>query len=100
MELLLKGLAGFSSIDVVSILNKQKLNPTSLKMEVEGERNETEIPSLFNKINVKVIVDGEISPKKIRRAVQLSFDKYCSVSKTLEHTAEINYLIFLNGIEI
>tara|TARA_B110000046_G_scaffold68460_1_gene76482 strand:- start:964 stop:1389 length:426 start_codon:yes stop_codon:yes gene_type:complete len=100
MELLLMGLAGCSSIDVVAILNKQKLNPTSLKMEVEGERNETEIPSLFNKINVKVIVDGEISPEKIRRAVQLSFDKYCSVSKILEHTAEINYLIFLNGIEI
>ena len=100
MELLLMGLAGCSSIDVVAILNKQKLNLTSLKMEVEGERNETEIPSLFNKINVKVIVDGEISPEKIRRAVQLSFDKYCSVSKTLEHTAEINYLIFLNGIEI
>ncbi|MGY8944643.1 MAG: OsmC family protein [Flavobacteriales bacterium] len=100
MELLLMGLAGCSSIDVVAILNKQKLNPTSLKMEVEGERNETEIPSLFNKINVKVIVDGEISPEKITHAVQLSFDKYCSVSKTLEHTAEINYLIFLNGIEI
>jgi uncharacterized OsmC-like protein len=33
-------------------------------MEVEGKRNENEIPSLFNKINVKVIVDGEISPKK------------------------------------
>ena len=100
MELLLMGLAGCSSIDVVAILNKQKLNPTSLKMEVEGERNETEIPSLFNMINVKVIVDGEISPEKIRRAVQLSFDKYCSVSRTLEHTAEINYLIFLNGIKI
>ena len=100
MELLLMGLAGCSSIDVVAILNKQKLNPTSLKMEVEGKRNETEIPSLFNKINVKVIVDGEISPEKIRRAVQLSFDKYCSVSKTLEHTAEINYLIFLNGTKI
>ena len=100
MELLLMGLAGCSSIDVVAILNKQKLNPTSLKMEVEGERNETEIPSLFNKINVKVIVEGEISPEKIRRAVQLSFDKYCSVSRTLEHTAEINYLIFLNGTKI
>ena len=100
MELLLMGLAGCSSIDVVAILNKQKLNPTSLKMEVEGERNETEIPSLFNKINVKVIVEGEISPEKIRRAVQLSFDKYCSVSKTLEHTAEINYLIYLNGTKI
>ena len=99
MELLLMGLAGCSSIDVVAILNKQKLNPTSLKMEVEGERNETEIPSLFNKINVKVIVDGEISPKKIRRAVQLSFDKYCSVSKSLDPNIIINQTIVVNGVE-
>ena len=63
-------------------------------MEVEGKRNENEIPSLFNNINFMVIVDGKISPEKLRRAVQLSFDKYCSASKTLEHTAEINYLIF------
>ena len=47
MELLLMGLAGCSSIDVVSILGKQKINPTSLKMEVNGKRNEGEIPSLF-----------------------------------------------------
>ena len=100
MELLLMGLAGCSSIDVVSILGKQKINPTSLKMEVNGKRNEGEIPSLFKKIEVNVFIEGEIPSSKVKRAVDLSFEKYCSVSKTLESTAKINYRIFLNNIEI
>ena len=100
MELLLMGLAGCSSIDVVSILGKQKINPTSLKMEVNGKRNEGEIPSLFKKIEVSVFIEGEIPLSKVKRAVDLSFEKYCSVSKTLESTAKINYRIFLNNIEI
>lgn len=100
MELLLMGLAGCSSIDVVSILGKQKINPTSLKMEVNGKRNEGEIPSLFKKIEVSVFIEGEIPSSKVKRAVDLSFEKYCSVSKTLESTAKINYRVFLNNIEI
>ena len=100
MELLLMGLAGCSSIDVVAILNKQKINPTSIKMEVSGERTPGAIPALFHTINVNVILEGEFSPDKAQRAVDLSFEKYCSVSKTLEHTAKINYSIFLNGNKI
>ena len=100
MELLLMGLAGCSSIDVVSILGKQKINPTSLKMEVNGKRNEGEIPSLFKKIEVNVFIEGEIPSSKVKRAVDLSFEKYCSVSKTLESTAKINYRVFLNNIKI
>ena len=100
MELLLMGLAGCSSIDVVSILGKQKINPTSLKMEVNGKRNEGEIPSLFKKIEVSVFIEGEIPLNKVKRAVDLSFEKYCSVSKTLESTAKINYRVFLNNIKI
>ena len=82
MELLLMGLAGCSSIDVVDILNKQKINPTSLKMEVTGKRSENVVPALFNAITVKVILEGDFSAEKAKRAVALSFDKYCSVSKT------------------
>ena len=82
MELLLMGLAGCSSIDVVDILNKQKINPTSLKMEVTGKRFENVVPALFNAITVKVILEGDFSAEKAKRAVALSFDKYCSVSKT------------------
>ena len=45
MELLLMGVAGCSSIDIVAILNKQKINPKVLKMEVHGHRNENKVPA-------------------------------------------------------
>ena len=100
MELLLMGLAGCSSIDVVAILKKQKINPKSIKMEVKGERTPGAIPALFHTINVNVILEGDFLPEKAKRAVDLSFEKYCSVSKTLESTAKINYSIVLNGIQL
>ena len=100
MELLLMGLAGCSSIDVVAILKKQKINPKSIKMEVKGERTPGAIPALFHTINVDVILEGDFLPEKAKRAVDLSFEKYCSVSKTLESTAKINYSIVLNGIQL
>lgn len=100
MELLLMGIAGCSSIDIVAILNKQKLNPTSLRMEVDGHRQEGQIPSLFDKIHILVYIEGDIPPEKAQRATQLSFDKYCSVSKTLEATAQITYQVILNEKEI
>lgn len=100
MELLLMGLAGCSSIDIVAILSKQKINPTSIKMKVNGERTPGAVPALFHTINVDVILEGDFAAEKAQRAVDLSFEKYCSVSKTLEHTSKINYLVFLNGNKI
>ena len=100
MELLLMALAGCSSIDIIAILNKQKINPTDLKMDVEGERIRGMVPSLFHKIAVDVRLEGDIPPEKAKRAVSLSFDKYCSVAKTLEFSTPIKYSIFLNGEEL
>ena len=100
MELLLAALAGCSGIDIIAILNKQKINPTDLKMDVEGERIPNVAPSLFYKIKVNVRLEGDIPPEKAKRAVCLSFDKYCSVAKTLEYSTPIKYSIFLNGAEL
>ncbi|MGB1113438.1 MAG: OsmC family protein, partial [Flavobacteriaceae bacterium] len=50
MELLLMGVAGCSAIDIVAILNKQKINPRVLKMEVKGHRHEGQVPALFYQI--------------------------------------------------
>ncbi len=100
MELLLMALAGCSSIDIITILNKQKINPTDVKMDVEGDRIPGLVPSLFNKIKVNVRLEGEISPDKAKRAVSLSFNKYCSVAKTIEYSTPIKYSVFLNGDEI
>ena len=62
MELLLMGVAGCSSIDIVSILNKQKINPKVLKMEVKGHRHKDQIPALFYQIDIKIFLEGDFSP--------------------------------------
>jgi|TARA_B110000240_G_scaffold47532_1_gene53872 putative redox protein len=100
MEVLLMGVAGCSSIDVVSILNKQRINPITLRMEVEGIRDASAVPAPFQGINVTLFLEGEdITPEKAKRAAQLSFDKYCSVSKSLDPNIIINQTIVVNGIE-
>ena len=100
MELLLMGVAGCSSIDIVAILNKQKINPRVLKMEVQGHRDENQVPALFYQIDINIYLEGDFSAEKAKRAAQLSFDKYCSVSKTLEPTAKINHKVVLNGKQV
>jgi putative redox protein len=100
MEVLLMGVAGCSSIDVVSILNKQRINPITLRMEVEGIRDASAVPAPFQGINVTLFLEGEdITPEKAKRAAQLSFDKYCSVSKSLDPNIIINQTIVVNGVE-
>ena len=100
MEVLLMGVAGCSSIDVVSILNKQRINPIALRMEVEGIRDASAVPAPFQGINVTLFLEGEdITTEKAKRAAQLSFDKYCSVSKSLDPNIIINQTIVVNGLE-
>jgi putative redox protein len=100
MELLLMGVAGCSAIDIVAILNKQKINPKVLKMEVKGQRNTDQVPALFYQIDIIICLEGDFPAEKAKRAAQLSYDKYCSVSKTLEPTAEIYHKVILNGKEV
>lgn len=97
MELLLMGVAGCSSIDIIMILKKQQLEMTNLEMDVEGFRVEGEVPNVFRRIHLKVIIDGEIPENKAQRAVALSLEKYCSVAKMLDKTAEITSEVILNG---
>ena len=97
MELLLMGVAGCSSIDIISILKKQKQEFNNLYIEVEGKREGEELPSLFKKIHAKVFIEGKVDSKKVYRASELSFTKYCSVSKTLESSADITFSVYVNN---
>jgi len=99
MELLLMGVAGCSSIDIISILKKQKQHFKDLTIEVEGEREKVELANLFKKIHAKVKFTGDIDPKKAHKACELSFTKYCSVSKMLEGKAEISFSTYVNEIK-
>ncbi len=100
MDLLLRGIAGCSSIDVVMILKKQQHELEDLRVEVEGFREAGAIPNVFKKIRLDFILEGDVPPAKAKRAVDLSMEKYCSVSKMLEKAAEISYSVQLNGEKI
>lgn len=99
MELVLMAISGCSSIDIVHILKKQQLTVEDLQVETSGIRKETE-PKVFTHIHLLVKIKGEIPPQKALRAAQLSFEKYCSVSKMLDQTVAINYKVELNGTVI
>lgn len=97
MELLLMGLAGCSGIDVVTILRKQRQTITAMDVEVLGERGESQEANPFTAIVVKFALKGEIEEAHLKRAIELSMEKYCSVAKTLEKTATITWEYKLNG---
>jgi len=95
-QLLLAAVGGCSAIDVVMILKKQKQKIDSFEIEVDGEKEKVEEYSLFRNITIHFKLKGEIELEKAERAVQLSIEKYCSVSKTLEPTAKITYKVSVN----
>ena len=91
MELIIMGLGGCSSMDVISILQKQKQEVTDYSVDINADRDTENIPSLFTNIHVKFTITGKEDLKKAEKAVQLSMDKYCSVTKILEKTANITH---------
>jgi len=98
MQMLLMGLGGCSAIDVVMILKKQRQIISDFQITIDGEREEDKEPSLWKTIQIHFKLKGEIDVEKAERAVQLSMDKYCSVSKTLEIAgASITYKVSVNG---
>src|SRR6187402_368047 len=100
MELILMAVAGCSGIDMISSLKKQRQQITSFKAEVEGERVQVDEAKPFKDIHVVFYLEGTINGDKAAKAAQLSFDKYCSVSKTLEPNVTIHYKVVVNGEEL
>ncbi len=89
LELLMIALGSCTAVDVISILKKKRQKVTAYRVEVRGERRE-EHPRSFRRMEVRHIVTGHgVSSEAVRRAVELSVDKYCSVAATLRPTAEI-----------
>ena len=96
MELLLMSLGSCSAVDVILILTKQKQTIDDFKMSIRAERVENRIPSVFKSINVCFKLTGAIDENKLKRAIELSRDKYCSVSAMLHDTVDIKYTYELN----
>src|SRR4249919_3160246 len=97
MQTLLLALGGWSGIDIISILKKQRLKVESFKAIVEGEREKDVEPSLWKIVNVQFFLEGDIDADKAKRACQLSMEKYCSVAETLRRAgAKLTWSVSVN----
>ena len=91
MEVLLMSLAGCSSMDVLDILNKQRQQVDNFRIEMDAQREDTPPPALFTDIHVRFFLKGNLDEKKVERAIKLSMNTYCSVSRIVEKTARITW---------
>lgn len=91
MEMLLIGTGGCSAIDVMLILKKSRQDVTDCRVELDAERADTD-PKVFTKIRIHFVVSGRgLSENHVRRAVDLSAEKYCSASIMLGQVAEVTH---------
>jgi putative redox protein len=91
MEMILMGLGGCSAIDIVLILQKQRQVIQDMTISIEAERVPNETPSLFKTIHVHYNFKGDLQIEKVARAIELSMEKYCSVTAILNKTAVITH---------
>jgi putative redox protein len=90
-DLLLVALGGCTGYDVVSILEKKRQRLTGLEVTVTGEQ-EPDPPWTYRKIHIVYVVRGKgLREKAVRDAIELSEQKYCSVSATVRGTAEVTH---------
>lgn len=91
MELLLVALAGCTGMDVVALLRKMRVDFTGLEIRINGERRE-EHPKVFTRIDLEYLVYGtDVEEAAVKRAIELSQEKYCSVAAMLRPTCPVNY---------
>jgi len=94
IELLLIALAGCTAMDVISIMKKKRQDVREFSIEVEGTQRE-DFPKSFREIKLVYRIKGEnIDEEALKRAIELSEEKYCSVRMTIlgmPETASITY---------
>ena len=90
MESVLMAAAACSSIDVEIFLNKMRQGLEKVEVEVQGNRVDT-VPSIFSDIHLHYKIYGDVKADKAKKAVEMSMDKYCSVSIMLQKGVKMTY---------
>jgi len=91
IELLPIALGGCTGMDVISILRKKKQKVTGFEMNIKGEQAE-EYPHKYTSLHIEYVIRGkDISEDAVKRAIELSMNKYCAVGATLAGTAKITH---------
>lgn len=99
MEMVLMSVGGCSAIDVVSILQKARQDVRDCEVRLTSERRD-EVPRTFTHINLHFVVSGKgLTEKSVERAVNLSAEKYCSVSLMLGKAASVTHSVEIISVE-
>ena len=89
MELALVSLASCTAMDVISILKKKRQDVTGFEIVTRGTRADDH-PRIYTDIEIEFVVRGHaVDPQAVQRAIELSADKYCSVSNMLDKAAKL-----------
>jgi len=97
MQAVIMALGGCSGIDIVLILKKQREDLAGFDVTLDYERDPEATPALFTNIHIHYVFTGRLNPAKVRRAVDLSINQYCSVARILENTTPIRVTWSING---
>ncbi len=97
MEMLLLGMGGCTTVDVISILKKMREDVTDCRCEVSGVRAD-EHPKIFTDIHIHFIISGNsLDEKKVEKAITLSAERYCSASLMLGKAAKVTHDFEIHG---
>lgn len=91
MEMVLLGMGGCTAFDTVLILQRQRQSISDCHVELSAERAD-KVPKVFTRIHVHYIVKGKkLDEKKVARAVEMTAEKYCSVSIMLSKSVDVTH---------
>jgi putative redox protein len=91
LELLLVALGGCTGMDLVSLLHKMRVEFAAIEMNITAERAE-EHPTVYTRVDIEYVITGAaVDEDKVKRAIDLSQEKYCSVSAILRKNCPVNY---------
>ena len=83
MEMVLLGVGGCTAIDIIDILQKARETVEGFRIEMEAERA-PEPPTVFTRIHMKYVLRGDLKESNVKRAIDLSMEKYCGASIMLK----------------
>jgi putative redox protein len=91
MELLLMSQAGCTAMDVVALLKKMNQQLLHIELETEGFRDQGQVPKVFSHIHVHYRLYGTIKAEKAEKAIRMSLEKYCPVSRMINQVCRITH---------
>ncbi len=90
-ELFMMSQAACTAVDIVELLKKMRQPLTHLEIEAEGLRAQDQVPKIFTGIHLHYKIYGNVAEGKADKAISMSIEKYCTISKMIDQVAKLTY---------